>query len=79
MSTCKNDCPVRLYQKVRFDPFSGLILREIKDNRKDIVTGKIIYINNDKHWFLAEYITRNGLKQSISFNFSDIGKNVFKV
>ena len=71
--------PVKLYQKVRFDPFSGLTLREVKYNRNDVVIGKVTYINHDKHWFLAEYITRNGLKQSISFNFSDIGQNVFKV
>ena len=79
MRTEDNYYPVKLYQKVRFDPFSGLTLREVKDNGNDVVTGKVTYINHDKHWFLVEYITRNGLKQSISFNFSDIGQNVFKV
>ena len=74
-----NSCPVKLYQKVKFDPFYGLILREYKDNTEDIVIGNITYINYNNNWFLAEYINPNGLKIGISFNFSDIGINVFKV
>ena len=57
-----NSCPVKLYQKVKFDPFYGLILREYKDNTEDIVIGNITYINHNNNWFLAEYINPNGLK-----------------
>ena len=74
-----SNCPVKLYQKVKFDPFYDLILREYRDNSMDIVTGKVTYINHEHKWFLAEYASPSGLKQGLSFNFSDIGPSVFKV
>ena len=79
MRTDANTCPVRLYEKVRFDPLYGINLRGLNDGGTYDVIGKVTYINNDHHWFLTEYKSKNGLKQSISFTFSDVGDRVFKI
>lgn len=74
-------CPVKLYQKFWFDPFDvfsdGLSYKYIDDPVKAV--GKVTYINYGHQWFLIEFYSPDGLKQTVSFKFCDIGDCVFRV
>lgn len=65
---------IKMNQKVEFDPFAGIHVTGIPNDR-EVVTGTVKYINKLHHWFSVEYGDNEG-KRRISFNFADLGKNV---
>lgn len=64
---------VRLGQKVEFNPLHGI--RLYGDICTELVTGTVIFINEEKRWFMVEY-DNNGIRLKIGFHFNDIGKNI---
>ena len=63
---------IQVGQKVRFDPFNEIFGFGVAEAR-DIVTGKVIMVNEKHKWFSVEY---GDPKTRTSFNFADIGKDV---
>ena len=63
---------IQLGQKVKFDPFVEIHGFGVAEAR-DIVTGRVVFINARHKWFSVEY---GDPKQRTSFNFADIGKGV---
>ena len=61
------NCPVRLGQKVYFDPF----IDETESYRGTIVEGTVVYISQKGHWFSVAFGS-----QRTSFLFHDIRKKV---
>lgn len=64
---------VKVGQKVRFDPFQDLTFYGVADHRGSLITGEVVYVNQDHRWFSVQY---GELKMRTSFCFSDIGKDV---
>lgn len=60
---------------VIFDPFKEITGFASEDNRGKMVTGTVVLINYENKWFSVEYEC-GGVKQRISFKFSQIGKDV---
>ena len=65
---------VKLGTKVKFNPFKGIRLSGFVPNQ-EFVTGTVIELHEDHHWFAVEY-ELSGIKQRTSFNFADIGETV---
>lgn len=66
---------IEMGQAVQFKPFEEITGFGTRDNTREPVTGKVIYINKPHKWFLAEY-NWNGVKIRKAFQFWDIGKSV---
>lgn len=66
---------VTIGSKVRFDPFALVMGYGVDELRHD-VTGTVVEIHKEHHWFGVEY---GEPKQRTSFNFADIGKTVMLV
>ena len=62
---------VKLGQRVRFDPFAPICGMGVEEIR-EMVYGKIVYINEPHKWFSVKY----GDHLLTSFHFFDIGKEV---
>ena len=62
--------------KVRFDPFKAITGFASEDNKGKMVTGTVVLVNYENKWFSAEYEC-GGVKQRISFKFSQLGKDVW--
>ena len=70
---------IKIGDKVIFDPLESIKCPGFGDREKIEVEGIVRLINEDHHWFMAEYCP-DGLHQiRICFNFSDIGDIVKKV
>lgn len=67
---------VEVGQKVRFDPFGEITGFGSNDNRGNYVTGTVVMVNEPHKWILVEYYC-GGVKQRVSFKFSQIGKDVW--
>jgi hypothetical protein len=61
--------------KVQFDPFIEDKGFASGDCKGKLVTGAVIYVNEENRWFSVEY-TSGGAKLRTSFNFSQIGEDV---
>jgi hypothetical protein len=61
--------------KVQFDPFIEDKGFASGDCKGKLVTGTVIYVNEENRWFSVEYVS-GGAKLRTSFNFSQIGKDV---
>lgn len=59
--------------KVRFDPFSQMTFNGSVDLRGHFVTGTVVSVNEQNHWFSVEY---GDPKQRTSFTFADVGSVV---
>jgi hypothetical protein len=65
---------IKIGKKVRFNPFQGVhTIGFINTSRN--VTGEVVYINKDHHWFSVEYLL-GGVPMRTSFHFADIRQNV---
>lgn len=62
-------------EKVQFDPFYAITGFASEDNKGNLVTGTVVLVNYENKWFSVEYVC-GGVKQRISFKFSQIGKDV---
>lgn len=60
-------------EKVKFDPFSTIQGFASEDNRGNLVTGTVVYVNYEHKWFSVEY---GEPKMRTSFKFCDIGQAV---
>ena len=66
---------ITIDDKVQFDPFEAITGFASVDNKGNIVTGTVVYVNYANKWFSVEYEC-GGEKQRISFKFSQVGKDV---
>lgn len=64
---------VEVGQKVKFDPFETITGFASEDNKGNIVTGTVVYVNEENKWFSVEY---GYPKARTSFKFCDIGTAV---
>lgn len=64
---------IEINQKVKFNPYHGLHLGGLPISNEKVV-GTVKYINTEHRWFSVEY---GDPAMRISFNISDIGRNVF--
>lgn len=64
---------VEIGQKVRFDPFMLDMGVGLSDLRGNVVTGTVVYVNEDHKWFSVEF---GNPTSRTSFNFADIDKVV---
>jgi uncharacterized protein Veg len=67
---------VKVGQKVKFDPYKGLKVGSMA-SLSVTLTGKVIEVFEDHHWFSVQYTDEENNKRRTSFNFADIGVNVF--
>jgi hypothetical protein len=70
---------IKIGDKVVFDPLEGIKHPGFGDREAVEVEGIVRLINEDHHWFMAEYFPDGVHKVRICFNFSDIGDIVKKV
>lgn len=70
-----SETPVHIGDKVRFNPFKGIVITGFCVHKDALVTGKVIEIHNEHRWFAVEYML-DDVKQRTSFNFADVGHNV---
>ena len=75
METCDIKAPVKIGDKVRFNPFKGINTTGFSAAKTVRVIGTVIEIYPEHGWFAVRY-KLGGVKQRTSFNFSDIGVNV---
>ena len=68
----KEPLPIRVGQKVRFDPFAGMKGFDI-GCFQEMVTGTVVIVNEPHQWFSVEY---GNPKMLTSFKFCDIGSVV---
>lgn len=61
---------IKLGQKVRYDPLDSISALNVCEVRTRVI-GTVVYINERRGWFCAEY---QGLRTT--FRFTDIGKSV---
>lgn len=61
---------VAVGQMVKYDPFQSMSYLGVGEIRQ-IVTGKVVYVNHKRGWFVAEH---EGMRTT--FRFTDIGKDV---
>ena len=66
---------IEVGQKVSFDPFDELTGFGSRDNKGNVVTGKVVLVNEPHKWFLVEYICGKA-KLRTSFKFCDVGERV---
>ena len=66
----KAECPVKVGMTVNYDPYAEITgsLGQ-RDLRGEIVTGTVVYVNEEYRWFTA--VQENGVKTS--FFFCEIG------
>jgi hypothetical protein len=64
---------IKVGTKVRFDPFLQMSFNGANDLRGCIVTGTVVAVNEEHHWFSVEY---GKPKQRTSFTFMDVGSVV---
>ena len=65
-----SECPVKVGMNVSYDPYAEMTgsLGQ-RDLRGEMVTGTVVYVNEEHHWFTAAQ--ENGVKTS--FFFCEIG------
>ncbi len=63
---------IQIGQKVQFDPLAFITGFGSWDDKGELATGTVVYVNEWGKWFSVEY----GNKRRTSFKFSDIGKDV---
>lgn len=66
---------VKVGQKVKFDPYKGIRVGNGLPVSATL-TGKVIEVYEDHHWFAVQYTDGENKKRRTSFNFADIGVNV---
>ena len=66
---------IEVGQKVCFDPFEDTKGFGSRDNKGNVVTGTVVYINEPHQWFLVEYKCGKS-KLRTSFKFCDVGERV---
>lgn len=64
---------VNLGQEVRFRPMDGIRFPGCSEE-VEVVTGKVIYVNEPHRWFSVVYGDDESVRTS--FHFCDIGKTV---
>lgn len=64
---------IKVGQKVTFDPFAEITGFGANDNRGNIVTGTVVFVNYKNEWFSVVY---GKPELRASFRFDEIGKAV---
>ena len=64
---------IQIGQKVQFDPLAFVTGFCSMDNKGNLVTGTVVFVNKWGKWFSVEY---GEPKMRTSFKFCDIGKDV---
>lgn len=64
---------IQVGTKVRFDPFAQINCTGSNELRGHFVTGTVVSVNKQHHWFSVEY---GWPKLKTSFTFADVGSVV---
>ena len=69
---------VKVGDLVRFNPFHGIHIVGLSSSPHVDRIGQVVEVHEKHGWFAVKYIL-GGTWQRVSFNFPDIGRNVFVV